>query len=92
MSQADRGMNNGTPFYGQGKMYARKKTWQATDNPTESQLASNIIPCVGINNIKNKCVLFVDGNLWYRPNGQGFIVPVGINGAAVDFGAPYVFN
>ena len=72
---------HGTPTYGVQKINWSRKKWQAIDNPTESQLASNIVKCVGISAIQNKCIMYYKGNLWYRPLNSSNLVPIALNGS-----------
>ena len=72
---------NGAPTYGEQKLNWRLPSRQAIDNPTETQLASNIIRCVGISAIQNKCIIYYKNNLWYRPLNSSALVPIALNGS-----------
>ena len=81
----------GVPKYGQAKINRNARAIQVVDDPTENQLSSNVLKCIGVNNIDNMAVFYDKKNLWYRPNRAGYVVPAGINGTALGESNPYVF-
>ena len=83
MSSTNQRLMRGAPNYGQGQIVRTRLNLQAIDNPTETQLASNIYKCPGIGAIPNKTVLLANGTLYYRPKNSQKIIPVATNGDKV---------
>lgn len=71
---------NRTLDFGRGRVNRETRTLRVIDNPTETQLASTVIKCPGINAIPNKTILFIKDGLYYRPHNSAKIINVADNG------------